>query len=117
MKTLDDFLEDTTYQSDSITPEIRRKAVLEAVKAWIDEWSKEYEHKTEGSMWTAGVLDVLSYLRHDLDKELGHKTFKAYLRCKRPSESCFACGFIIQCRVLNNSPVNSELANNGEKKQ
>ena len=44
-------------------------------------------------------------LRNELEKALGELStkgeFKAYLRCKEPSEQCGKCEFLKQCKELN----------------
>jgi hypothetical protein len=69
---------------------------LLAVKDWLKEKQKEVGDNDEYR-----ALDLLK----DLLQELGVKPFRAYLRCVAPSESCFFCSFIVQCRELNKPTV------------
>lgn len=79
-------------ESNKIFMEAVIKNCEKGVRVWLTEKLKEIGDNDE---WRA--IDLIK----ELLKDAGAKPFKAYLRCIAPSEACFSCQHIVECRALN----------------
>ncbi len=107
MKQLTQYLRENClgpyFQGLSESNRIFMEAVIKNSEKGIVQWlTDKLKEINDNDEWRA--IDLIK----DLLKEAGATPFRAYLRCVSPSEACFACQHILECRALNESHKSKE---------